>query len=140
MLAVFSVAQAGKVTTNEIRFETEITSPTLSKSTSFYYPVACVYERKEDWVPPLYGPLLFHTHGQGDLAFGMALMKDDFSDVATTTTFSLGSMIPIAASVAQQNHQPLLLLLDECFASTTPELAPDSPVYPLITNKGYACR
>lgn len=122
--------------------------------------------REEDWSPPLYGPLLFHTHGQGDLAFRMALMNgmqalcnevflmiwiynslvtffffvDDFSGVATTTTFSLGSMIPIAASVAQQNHQPLMLLLDECLASTTPELAPDSRVYPLITNKGYVCR
>ncbi len=67
------------------------------------------------------------------------LFVDDFSGVATTTTFSLGSMIPIAASVAQQNHQPLILLLDECLASTTPELAPDSHVYPLITNKGYVC-
>lgn len=122
----------------------------------------CCSFREEDWTPPLYDPLLFHTHGQGDLAFRMALMNgrqglcnvlddlntqwsynflfvDDFSDVATTTTFSLGSMIPIAASVAQQNHQPLILLLDECLASTTPELAPDSHVYPLITNKGYVC-
>ncbi|XP_016136086.1 zona pellucida glycoprotein 3f, tandem duplicate 1 isoform X1 [Sinocyclocheilus grahami] len=125
-----------QVTTNEIIFETEITSPTLSKATPIYYPVACAYEREEDWAPPLYDPLLFHTHGQGDLAFRMALMKDDYSGVATTTTFSLGSMIPIAASVAQQNHQPLILLLDECLASTTPELASDSRVYPLITNKG----
>lgn len=46
-------------------------------------------------------------------------------------------MIPIAASVTQQSHQPLILLLDECLASTTPELGPDSRVYPLITNKGY---
>ncbi|KAF4117565.1 zona pellucida glycoprotein 3f, tandem duplicate 1 isoform X1 [Onychostoma macrolepis] len=124
------------VTTNEIIFETEITSPMLSKSTPVYYPVACAYKREEDWAPPLYDPLRFHTHGQGDLKFRMALMKDDFSGVATTTTFSLGSMIPIAASVVQQNHQPLILLLDECLASTTSELAPDSHVYPLITNKG----
>uniref|UniRef100_A0A672L6P9 Zona pellucida glycoprotein 3f, tandem duplicate 1 n=1 Tax=Sinocyclocheilus grahami TaxID=75366 RepID=A0A672L6P9_SINGR len=64
------------------------------------------------------------------------LFVDDFSGVATTTTFSLGSTIPIAASVAQQNHQPLILLLDGCLASTTPELGPDSHVYPLITNNG----
>ncbi|XP_051554345.1 zona pellucida sperm-binding protein 3-like [Myxocyprinus asiaticus] len=49
---------------------------------------------------------------------------------------SLGSMIPIAASVDQQFHQPLVLLLEECVASTTPELGPDSRVYPLLTNKG----
>ncbi|XP_051556232.1 uncharacterized protein LOC127442330 isoform X2 [Myxocyprinus asiaticus] len=99
-----------------------------------------VAPRPENWAPPLYDPLLFQTHGQGDLAFHMALMKDDFSGVATSTTFSLGSMIPIAASVDQQSHQPLMLLLEECVASTTPEIGPDSHIYPLITNKGYVQR
>lgn len=127
----------------------------------------CLFLRPEDWAPPLYDPLLFHIHGQGDLTFRMALMKgvyklvmkhswlsswiyndlitnflivDDFSGVATTTTFSLGTTIPIAASVDQKTHQPLILLLDECVASTTPELGLDSHIYPLITNKGYVWR
>ncbi|XP_065133206.1 zona pellucida glycoprotein 3f, tandem duplicate 1 [Paramisgurnus dabryanus] len=124
------------VTVSQMLFETEITSTTTSKGSSVYYPVSCAYDRPEDWAPPLYDPLLFHTHGQGDLNFHMALMMDDFSAVATSTTFSLGSMIPIAASVDQHSHQPLLLLLEECVASTTPELGPDSQMYPLITNKG----
>ncbi|XP_067309362.1 zona pellucida glycoprotein 3f, tandem duplicate 1 isoform X2 [Pseudorasbora parva] len=118
------------VTINELVFETEITSRTTS------YPVSCKYKRPEDWMPPRYDPVLFHIHGQGELSFRMALMKDDFSGVATTTTFSLGSTIPIAASFDQKTHQPLILLLDECVASTTPELGPDSNIYPLITNKG----
>ncbi|XP_051556239.1 zona pellucida sperm-binding protein 3-like isoform X8 [Myxocyprinus asiaticus] len=121
---------------DQIVFQTEITSTTSLKTTPVYYPVSCAYERPENWAPPLYDPLLFQTHGQGDLAFHMALMKDDFSGVATSTTFSLGSMIPIAASVDQQSHQPLMLLLEECVASTTPEIGPDSHIYPLITNKG----
>lgn len=127
----------------------------------------CLFLRPEDWALPLYDPLLFHIHGQGDLTFRMALMKgvyilvrkhswlsswiyndlmtnflivDDFSGVATTTTFSLGTTIPIAASVDQKTHQPLILLLDECVASTTPELGPDSQIYPLITNMGYVWR
>ncbi|KAK9979118.1 hypothetical protein ABG768_012563 [Culter alburnus] len=124
------------VTINELIYETEITSTMLSKAQPIYYPVTCKYERPEDWALPLYDPLLFHIHGQGDLTFRMALMKDDFSGVATTTTFSLGTTIPIAASVDQKTHQPLILLLDECVASTTPELGPDSQIYPLITNMG----
>nr|XP_055059900.1 zona pellucida glycoprotein 3f, tandem duplicate 1 [Misgurnus anguillicaudatus] len=124
------------VTVSQILYETEITSTTTSKASPVYYPVSCAYGRPDDWAPPQYDPLLFHTHGQGDLNFHMALMMDDFSAVATSTTFSLGSMIPIAASVDQQSHQPLLLLLEECVASTTPELGPDSQIYPLITNKG----
>ncbi|MEQ2183295.1 hypothetical protein GOODEAATRI_031311 [Goodea atripinnis] len=40
--------------------------------------------------------------------------KDDFSGPAESTTFPLGSMIPIMASVEQVTHQPLLVLLEEC--------------------------
>ena len=64
-------------------------------------------------------------------------IADDFSDVATSTTFFLGSLIPIAAVVEQQAHQPLLLLLEECVASAAPELSQDSDVYSIIANKGY---
>ncbi|KAK5935791.1 hypothetical protein CgunFtcFv8_021115 [Champsocephalus gunnari] len=41
-----------------------------------------------------------------------------------------------AGSVAQESHQPLLLLMEECVAATTPELKANSNVYPIITNKG----
>ncbi|KAA0719501.1 hypothetical protein E1301_Tti016008 [Triplophysa tibetana] len=126
------------VTRDKIVFATEITSTASLKASPVFYPVACAYKRPKDWAPPLYNPLVFHTHGQGDLNFHMTLMRDDFSGLATSTTFSLGSTIPIAASVEQQSHQPLMLLLEECVASTTPELGPDSRIYPLITNKGEA--
>ncbi|KAK1787212.1 hypothetical protein P4O66_017058 [Electrophorus voltai] len=61
---------------------------------------------------------------------------DDFSGVALSTTFSLGSFIPIAATVDQASHQPLILLLEECVASTTPTLAQDGHIHPIITNNG----
>ncbi|KAK5915844.1 hypothetical protein CesoFtcFv8_001400 [Champsocephalus esox] len=48
----------------------------------------------------------------------------------------LGSFMPIRATVAQESHQPLLLLMEECVAATTPELQANSNVYPIITNKG----
>ncbi|CAB1434059.1 unnamed protein product [Pleuronectes platessa] len=59
-----------------------------------------------------------------------------FSGPAESTSFPLGSFIPIMASVELQSHQPLLLLLDECVAAATPELNPGSDLYPIITNKG----
>lgn len=64
---------------------------------------------------------------------------DDFSGPAESTTFPLGSLIPIMATVEQLNHQPLLLLLDECVAAATPELWSEDDTYAIITNKGYAC-
>uniref|UniRef100_A0A672HRJ1 Zona pellucida glycoprotein 3f, tandem duplicate 1 n=1 Tax=Salarias fasciatus TaxID=181472 RepID=A0A672HRJ1_SALFA len=60
----------------------------------------------------------------------------DFSGPAESTSFPLGSIIPIMASVEQGSHQPLLLLLEECEASTTPDLRPGSSLYTIISNKG----
>ncbi|XP_041805634.1 uncharacterized protein LOC121615366 [Chelmon rostratus] len=101
----------------------------------FTHPVVCAYERPKDWYPLIYDPV-FNTYGQGDLVFHIGLMNGDFSGPAESTSFPLGSFIPIMASVAQKTHQPLLLLLEECVAATTPELQPESSIYPIIANKG----
>ncbi|XP_062285059.1 zona pellucida sperm-binding protein 3-like [Scomber scombrus] len=119
------------VYTNDLTYES---SPD-SHVQSFTHPVVCAFERPKDWYPLIYDPV-FNTYGQGDLVFHMGLMNDDFSGPATSTVFSLGSFIPIMASVEQNRHQPLLLLLEECVAATTPELQPESNLYPIITNKG----
>uniref|UniRef100_A0A4W6CPT2 Zona pellucida glycoprotein 3f, tandem duplicate 1 n=1 Tax=Lates calcarifer TaxID=8187 RepID=A0A4W6CPT2_LATCA len=99
------------------------------------HPVVCTYERPKDWYPLIYDPV-FNTYGEGDLVFAIRLMNDDFSGPAKSTSFPLGSFIPIMASVELMNHQPLLLLLEECVAAATPELQPESNLYPIITNKG----
>ncbi|XP_071347378.1 zona pellucida sperm-binding protein 3-like [Trachinotus anak] len=101
----------------------------------FTHPVVCTYERPKDWYPLIYDPV-FNTYGQGDLVFHIGLMNDDFSGPAESTTFPLGSFVPIMASVEQKTHQPLLLLLEECVAAATAELWPESYLYPIITNKG----
>ncbi|XP_029930529.1 zona pellucida glycoprotein 3f, tandem duplicate 1 isoform X2 [Myripristis murdjan] len=103
---------------------------------AFSLPVVCAYERPVDWYPPMYDPVLFDTYGQGELVFHMELMNDDFSGPAPSTAFPLGSLIPIMASVEHKSHQPLLLLLEECVATTTPELQPENHLFPIITNKG----
>uniref|UniRef100_UPI0037E9A648 zona pellucida sperm-binding protein 3-like n=1 Tax=Semicossyphus pulcher TaxID=241346 RepID=UPI0037E9A648 len=113
---------------------TYISSPD-SHIVPFTHPVVCVHERPKDWYPLIYDPV-FNTYGQGNLVFHIELRNADFSGPAETTSFPLGSFIPIMASVAQNTHQPLLLLLEECVASTTPELQPESSIYPIITNKG----
>ncbi|XP_031675252.1 uncharacterized protein LOC116369256 [Oncorhynchus kisutch] len=66
----------------------------------------------------------------------MALLNEDLTGLAKSSLFPLGSFIPIWAAVDQKDHQPLLLLLEECVAATTPELQSASLVYPIITNKG----
>ncbi|XP_008284246.1 zona pellucida sperm-binding protein 3-like [Stegastes partitus] len=125
------------VTGNHLMYTNDLIyySPPNSLIPSFTLPVVCAYERPKDWFPAIYEPV-FSTFNRDDLVFHFGLMNADFSGPAESTSFSLGSFIPIMASVEQQHHQPLLLLLDECVAATTPELQHESNLYPIITNKG----
>ncbi|XP_056597544.1 zona pellucida sperm-binding protein 3-like [Triplophysa dalaica] len=110
-----------------------LTHRPLSKtSPPFTYPVRCVYDRPQGWTPFYQSP----AQGHGELAYHMAILNQNFSGPAESNVFPLGSFIPIWAEVDQQAHQPLVLLLEECVASTTLEMYPDTLTYPLITNEG----
>lgn len=104
------------------------------------------------------------SEGRGGLVFHMALLngtipqrqlngkfalKDAFTALffllsfteqmtakAKTNIIPLGSFMPIWAAVEQRFHQPLLLLMDECVAASSPELHLGSQVYPIVGNKG----
>lgn len=62
---------------------------------------------------------------------------EQLTAISKTNVIPLGSFMPIWAAVEQKSHQPLLLLMEECVAASTPELRPDSQVHPIISNKGY---
>ena len=62
---------------------------------------------------------------------------EDLTAMARTNVIVRGSFIPIWAAVEQGDHQPLLLLMDECVAALTAELQPETQVYPIVTNHGF---
>ncbi|XP_051553328.1 zona pellucida glycoprotein 3f, tandem duplicate 2 [Myxocyprinus asiaticus] len=119
-------------------YENKLTYRPLPKPypPSFTYPFRCVYDRPKGWTPSFQSLASNIIQGHGELAFHMAILNHDFSGPAQSNVFPLGSFVPIWAGVDQQAHQPLVLLLEECVASTTLEIYPDSLTYPLITNKG----
>ncbi|CAF97713.1 unnamed protein product [Tetraodon nigroviridis] len=125
------------VTGNVMVYSNELVyaDPHQSQLMPISHPVICEYPRPKDWYPRVYDPV-FDTFGQADLVFHMGVMNDDFSGPAESTTFTLGSLIPIMASVEQHSHQPLLLLLEECVATPTPDLWFDGNAYDIVTNKG----
>uniref|UniRef100_A0A669ETV8 Zona pellucida glycoprotein 3f, tandem duplicate 1 n=1 Tax=Oreochromis niloticus TaxID=8128 RepID=A0A669ETV8_ORENI len=129
------------VTGKRLIYSNDLTyiTPPNSVIPSYIDLIVCEYERPRDWYPLVYEPV-FSTYGLEELVFHIGLMNADFSGPAESTRFPLGSIIAIKASVEQQTHQPLLLLIDECVAATTPELQPESALYPLITNKGNHAR
>ncbi|KAM9349982.1 zona pellucida glycoprotein 3f, tandem duplicate 2 [Symphorus nematophorus] len=109
---------------------------TKSKPAAIVHPIQCVYKRPDGWVPPFLNPGSGISEGRGGLVFHMALLNEQLTGIAKTNVIPLGSFMPIWAAVEQKSHQPLLLLMDECVAATTPELQPGSQVYPIISNKG----
>ncbi|KAM4552562.1 zona pellucida sperm-binding protein 3-like [Odontesthes bonariensis] len=92
--------------------------------------------RPEGWTPAFMNPGAGVSEGRSKLVFHMALLNDQLTSVAKTNVIPLGSFMPIWVAVEQKSHQPLLLLMDECIAATTPELHPGSQIYPIIGNKG----
>ncbi|XP_032388313.1 zona pellucida sperm-binding protein 3 [Etheostoma spectabile] len=107
-----------------------------SKPAAFVYPIECVYKSPGGWVPTFLHSGSSFSEGRGRLVFHMELLNEQLTSVAKTNVIPLGSFMPIWAAVEQKSHQPLLLLMEECVAATTPELQLDSPVYPIIGNKG----
>ncbi|XP_044075339.1 zona pellucida glycoprotein 3f, tandem duplicate 2 [Siniperca chuatsi] len=123
---------------NNVFYKNELTYRPYSKPkpAAFVHPIECVYKRPEGWVSPLPNPGSGVSEGRGRLVFHMALLNEQLTSVAKTNVIPLGSFMPIWAAVEQKSHQPLLLLMEECVAATTPELQPGSQVYPIISNKG----
>ncbi|CAL9689101.1 unnamed protein product [Knipowitschia caucasica] len=106
------------------------------KPADFVFPIRCPTNRSDSWFPPFLNPGAGSSEARGGLVFHMALLNAELTGIAKSNIIPLGTFMPIWASVDQQLHQPLLLLMEECIAATTPKLYPASEVYPVITNKG----
>ncbi|KAM6918255.1 zona pellucida glycoprotein 3f, tandem duplicate 2 [Xenentodon cancila] len=106
------------------------------KPAVFQHPIECIYKRPEGWIPSFLNPGAGVSEGHSKLVFHMALLNEQLTGVAKTNVVPLGSFMPIWAAVEQKSHQPLLLLMEECVAATTPELLPNSQIHPIISNKG----
>lgn len=95
-------------------------------------------DRYLSWLKITLPEITFHIFLVGNHSvINSRLTTGDFSGPAESNHFVLGSFIPIMASVVHNGHQPLLLLLEECVASTSSELQSETGTYPIITNKGY---
>ncbi|XP_061587452.1 uncharacterized protein LOC133452247 [Cololabis saira] len=106
------------------------------KPAVFQQPIECIFKRPAGWIPSFMNPGAGASEGRSKLVFHMALLNDQLTGVAKTNVVPLGSFMPIWAAVEQKSHQPLLLLMEECVAATTPQLLPNSQIHPIIGNKG----
>ncbi|XP_064417185.1 zona pellucida sperm-binding protein 3-like [Latimeria chalumnae] len=102
-------------------------------------PIHCFYPRKQNVsskaIKPTWIPFTSTVSVEERLAFSLHLMNDDFSKVRESNTYYLGDVVHIEASVITANHMPLLLFIDSCVATLTPD-KDSSPRYPIIDYHG----
>uniref|UniRef100_A0AAY5ETP4 ZP domain-containing protein n=1 Tax=Electrophorus electricus TaxID=8005 RepID=A0AAY5ETP4_ELEEL len=118
---------------SECRFRQMVT--TEMHETSNFSLTSAANSRPE-WVRPYLEPAFGALQDYGRLVFSMGLLNDDLSGPALSNVFTLGSFIYVWAAVEQQMHQPLMLYMEECVATNTAVIGPDSQIFPVIANQG----
>ncbi|XP_062410640.1 zona pellucida sperm-binding protein 3-like [Sardina pilchardus] len=88
------------------------------------FPIECYYKRKFNLssipVMPTWVPFLSTRADEGQLAFSLHLMTDDWAFRRASATYYLSDVINIEASVEQFNHNPMRVFVDHCVATVTP--------------------
>ncbi|CAJ0942593.1 unnamed protein product [Ranitomeya imitator] len=102
-------------------------------------PVHCFYPRhgnvSSNAIKPTWTPFSTTVTSEERLAFSLQLMTSDFSAPSSILVFQLGEMLFIEASLEIQNHVPMILFVDRCVATITPDMN-SRPSYDIISNNG----
>ncbi|XP_075199344.1 zona pellucida sperm-binding protein 3-like [Anomaloglossus baeobatrachus] len=111
----------------------------IIRSNSAVVPVQCFYPRhgnvSSNAIRPTWIPFSTTVTSEERLAFSLQLMTADFSAPSLVLVFQLGEKLYIEASLDIQNHVLMILFVDRCVATITPDV--DSrPSYDIISNNG----
>ncbi|XP_072924141.1 zona pellucida sperm-binding protein 3-like [Hemitrygon akajei] len=100
-------------------------------------PIQCRYFGKANVssnpIHPTWMPFSSTRSGEGQLSFSPRLMTDDWLTERASSTYYLGELIHIEASVSMINHMPLKLYIDRCVAT----LSRDKDSTPRYYNIGH---
>ncbi|KAM4675886.1 zona pellucida sperm-binding protein 3-like [Discoglossus pictus] len=101
--------------------------------------ILCYYPRhgnvSSNAVKPTWYPFSSTLSIEERLLFTLQLMTDDWSAPRTSSIFQLGDVFHIEASIATGNHVPMILFIDSCVATLSPDVT-SSPSYPIIALNG----
>ncbi|XP_018430819.1 PREDICTED: zona pellucida sperm-binding protein 3-like [Nanorana parkeri] len=86
-------------------------------------------------IKPTWLPFSTTVSSEERLSFSLHLMAEDWSGPRSSSVFQLGDILYIEASVDIQNHIGLILFIDRCVATISPD-ASSSPNYDIITDNG----
>ncbi|XP_041955013.1 zona pellucida sperm-binding protein 3-like isoform X2 [Alosa sapidissima] len=112
--------------TNTLEYSPGPSSDGLIRTQPASFPIVCYYKRKFDLssirVMPTWLPFMSTRADEGQLAFSLHLMTDDWVSQRATTTYYLDEILNIEASVEQFNHDPMWVFVDHCVATVTPDV------------------
>ncbi|XP_018417427.1 PREDICTED: zona pellucida sperm-binding protein 3-like [Nanorana parkeri] len=86
-------------------------------------------------IKPTWLPFSTTVSSEERLSFSLHVMAEDWSGPRSSSVFQLGDILYIEASVDTQNHIGLILYIDRCVATISPD-ASSSPNYDIITDHG----
>ncbi|XP_006155705.1 zona pellucida sperm-binding protein 3 [Tupaia chinensis] len=88
-------------------------------------PIECRYPRQgnvsSQAILPTWEPFRTTVFSEEKLAFSLRLMEEDWGTEKRTPTFYLGDTAHLQAEVHTGSHPPLLLFVDHCVATLTPD-------------------
>ncbi|XP_069496452.1 zona pellucida sperm-binding protein 3-like [Ambystoma mexicanum] len=101
--------------------------------------VQCIYPRNgnvsSNAIQPTWIPFSSTVYSEETLSFSLRLMSDDWSSARSSTTFNLGDVFNIVASVQTGNLESLRIFVDSCVATLTQDVN-SSPRYDIISSSG----
>ncbi|XP_056384162.1 zona pellucida sperm-binding protein 3-like [Hyla sarda] len=120
-------------------FEIYQSNVPITRFNSASVPIRCYYPRhgnvSSNAIKPTWIPFSTTVTSEERLAFSLRLMTADWSAPGQSLVFQLGDMFYIEASLETQNHAPMILFVDSCVATITPDVA-STPRYEIISNYG----
>ncbi|OCT59582.1 zona pellucida sperm-binding protein 3 [Xenopus laevis] len=135
-----------QMTSNWLIYSTNLThSPTPSRNSpiirtnSATVPVLCYYPRhgnvSSKAIKPTWIPFSSTVSMEEKLSFSLKLMTDDWLSPLASSVFRLGDVFSIEASVDTRNLGPMMIFVDRCVATLSPDLN-SSPQYEIIALNG----
>ncbi|KAM4676053.1 zona pellucida sperm-binding protein 3-like [Discoglossus pictus] len=135
-----------QMTTDWLIYSTNLTySPTPSsnspiiRTNSAIVLIQCFYPRygnvSSNAIKPTWYPFSSTVSSEERLSFSLQLMNDDWSSPRTSAVFQLGDIFHIEASIDTGNHVPMILYIDSCVATLSPDVN-SNPRYEIIALNG----
>ncbi|XP_018427661.1 PREDICTED: zona pellucida sperm-binding protein 3-like [Nanorana parkeri] len=135
---------AVQMTQDWVIYTTNLTySPTslipIIRTNPAVVPIICYYYRhanvSREPIKPTWLPFSTTVSLEERLSFSLRLMAEDWSGPRSSPIFELGQILYIEASVDTRNHMNLILYVDRCVATISPDMT-SAPSYDIITDNG----